>query len=51
MDKENKKERDKARKAFNDIVRRLALYIKKNDPRVKVFLEVFNEIGLVRVLG
>lgn len=35
MDKENKKERTKAKREFNDLVRKLAEFVKKRDPRVK----------------
>ena len=35
MEKENKKLRDAKKKEYSDIVRSLALYLKKRDPRVK----------------
>lgn len=34
MEKENKKERDKAKRGFNELVRRLAEFARKKDPRV-----------------
>lgn len=34
MEKENKKERDKAKREFNELVRRLAEFARKKDPRV-----------------
>ena len=34
MEKENKRERDKARRGFNELVRRLAEFARKKDPRV-----------------
>lgn len=34
MEKENKKERDKAKREFNELVRRLAEFVRKKDPRV-----------------
>jgi hypothetical protein len=33
VDKENQKERDKARRQFNELVRRLAKHVKGMDPR------------------
>ena len=35
MDKENKKERAKAKKEYNGLVRELVMFVKKRDPRVK----------------
>jgi len=39
IDKENKKFRDKARKEYNELVRSLASYIRKRDPRIKAIEE------------
>lgn len=39
MEKENKKARDSAKKEYNDVVRSLALFVKKRDPRVKKYLD------------
>ncbi|KAG9005081.1 hypothetical protein FRB93_009950 [Tulasnella sp. JGI-2019a] len=38
MEKENKKVRDDARKEYNDIVRTLALFLRKRDPRYKAHI-------------
>ncbi|KZP27306.1 hypothetical protein FIBSPDRAFT_1040188 [Athelia psychrophila] len=38
MEKDNKKARDDARKEYNDMVRSLALFIRKRDPRYKAHL-------------
>ncbi len=35
MDKENKKERAKAKKEYNGLIRELVMFVKKRDPRVK----------------
>ncbi|KAI9262771.1 hypothetical protein BY458DRAFT_458726 [Sporodiniella umbellata] len=39
MEKENKKARDSAKKEYNEVVRSLALFVKKRDPRVKKYLD------------
>ncbi|CAO3681179.1 unnamed protein product [Rhizopus microsporus] len=39
MEKENKKARDTAKKEYNDVVKSLAQYIRKRDPRVKAYVE------------
>ena len=39
IDKENKKFRDKTRKEYNDLVKSLASYVRKRDPRIKAIDE------------
>ncbi|KAG1370795.1 hypothetical protein G6F60_002371 [Rhizopus arrhizus] len=39
MEKENKKARDAAKREYNDVIRSLAQFIKKRDPRVKKYLD------------
>jgi len=38
IEKENKKLRDSEKKKYNDLIRSLAAFIKKQDPRVKAFI-------------
>lgn len=43
MEKENKKERDKAKKAYNDLVKRLVVYVKKQDRRLLEYVRLEQE--------
>ena len=43
MEKENKKERDMAKKKRNEQVRKLALFVKKLDPRVQAYIRKCEE--------
>jgi len=43
IEKENQKERNKAKRAFNENVRRLAAWIKKRDPRQVAFMRQVEE--------
>ncbi|ORX87414.1 DnaJ-domain-containing protein [Anaeromyces robustus] len=50
IEKENKKLRDSEKKKYNDIVRSLAAFIKKQDPRVKAFINEQKEKEKLRKL-
>jgi DnaJ family protein A protein 5 len=39
MEKENKKQRDTARREYSDAVRNLMAFVRKRDPRYKIFME------------
>jgi DnaJ family protein A protein 5 len=43
MEKDNKKARDAGRRAYNDVVRSLAAFVRKRDPRYKAYMEQVNQ--------
>jgi len=50
IEKENKKLRDSEKKKYNDCIRSLAAFVKKQDPRVKAFINEQKEKEKIRKL-